>query len=156
MHFIEEIVAMGKIVVLLIFMISGANIKAEVSVYEDTVNKGMSKGERFEVIEKYMADFSKTVKEIENKVTDGQKKIKDLGDSINQINLKIAKLEEKKVAEKKADEKIDPKKLSEDLDKVKIDLENLKNVELGKITKDVDGLTNVVKSIQLIMKSQKL
>ncbi len=145
---------MGKILVLLIFMILGVNTRAEVSVYEDTVNKGMSKGERFEVIEKYMADFSKTVKDIETKVTDGQKKIKDLGESINQINLKITKLEEKKVENTKAEEKLDPKKLSEDLDKVKNDLENLKIVEIGKMSKEIEGLTNVVKSIQLMMKAQ--
>jgi uncharacterized coiled-coil protein SlyX len=135
-------------------MILGINTRAEVSVYEDTVNKGMSKGERFEVIEKYMADFSKTVKEIESKVSDGQKKIKDLSESINQINLKITKLEEKKVENTKAEEKIDPKKLSEDLDKVKLDLENFKKVEVGKMSKEIEGLTNVVKSIQLMMKAQ--
>jgi len=147
---------MGKILVLLIFMILGINTRAEVSVYEDTVNKGMSKGERFEVIEKYMADFSKTVKEIEIKVTDGQKKIKDLGDSINQINLKLTKLEEKKISEQKVEEKIDPKKLSEELDKVKVDLDNLKKIEMGKMNKEIEGLTGVVKSLQLILKSQKI
>lgn len=147
---------MSKLLVLLIFMIFGVNTKAQVSVYEDTVNKGMSKEERFEVIEKYMSDFSKTVKEIESKVDDGQKKIKSLSDSINQINLKITKLEEKKIESIKAEEKIDPKKLSEELDKVKNDLDNLKKIEVGKMSKDIEGLSNVIKSIQLIIKAQKL
>lgn len=146
---------MGKILVLLIFMILGSNTWAEVSVYEDTVNKGMSKGERFEVIEKYMSDFSKTMKDIETKVDDGQKKLKSLIDSINQINSKIAKLEEKKVEEKKTDEKTDPKKLAEDIEKIKTDFDDLKKNELGKMTKEMESLTGVVKSIQLIMKSQR-
>jgi chromosome segregation ATPase len=143
----------SKILVVLILVISTVNTWAETEVYQDTINKGMSKGERFEVLESYLTTLSKSVSGLESKLNENSEKMKSLEKLLMILKEEQNKLAMKKVGEDKPSET--DKKSDPELSKLKTELEALKSKDIEKLKDDIDALTSTVKSIQLIMKSQK-
>ena len=143
---------MSKILVVLIFVISSINIYAQ-GDYKSIDNQGMSKSEKFEVIDKYLQAINQSVKSLESKLDENGKKIKNLDEMI--VNIKKEMKELKDASQDKLGEVKDGKTKNPELDKLKNELEALKSKDIEKLHSEVQGLSDTVKSLMALMKSQK-
>jgi chromosome segregation ATPase len=138
--------AMGKLIFVPIFVIFSCLVFAEVSSYKETSNDGVSKHERLEGVEKHLIKITSAISSLEAKFDENAKKVKSLEDMIKNINQTLGK---EKLGEAKSDE------ASIDLKKMRSDLDTIKSKEIEKIKTEMKDLTDIIKSIQTIMKSQK-
>ncbi len=138
--------AMGKLIFVPIFIMFSCSVFSEVNTYSETSNDGISKHERLEGVEKHLIKITAAILGLEAKFDENAKKVKTLEDMIKNINQSLGK---EKLGEVKNEE------ASIDLKKMRTDLDAIKSKDIEKMKNEIQGLVDTIKSIQLIMKSQK-
>lgn len=140
---------MHILLIILVFTLCG-NAMGEIQGYESSDNTGLNKKERIDSIEKYLIDLSTSLKKMEAKFDEHAKKIIALEDVVKKLNERNQAQTANQLGEKKPESTGDQK----EMDKLKADILSLKNKDIEKLKTDIEDLTNVVKSLQLIIRSQ--
>jgi peptidoglycan hydrolase CwlO-like protein len=119
----------------------------ETPTYTETENTGLNKKERIDSIEKYLTDLANSIKKMETKFQENTTKLKDLEEIVNSL-----KKNEEKAASAKLGENAKPVTMPE-FQKLKTDLEALKNKDIEKLKSDIDVLSNSIFAIQGALKN---
>ena len=130
--------------------------EGKVQTYESGENVGLNKQERLEHVDTFLSTQNSSLKNMEKKLDDNAKKIKDLESIIKALKEHQAKTD--KALEDKIGEKANPtssasKELPE-AEKLKADILSLKNKDIEKLKNDLSDLSDTVKAIQATLKEQ--
>ncbi len=136
---------MRKIIFLFIFLLS-AEVSAQIKIYEDTDNTGINKLERIGVIEKYLIGLSQSLKSMEAKLEVNTLKLKTMEDNINSIKDKDLKSITAQLSEKTSAAAA-PSKDAAEIEKIKADIQTMKNDDIEKIKLDLQALSSAVKQL---------
>lgn len=149
---------MSKVFVLTLCLLAPiyfASAQAQVKSYESTDNTGINKKEQIEVIEKYLADLSGTLKTMEAKLDANTIKLKALEDVVKAIKEQDLKKIQDQIGEKKEASTSgtpEAKPNTEELDKIKADILAIKNEDIEKVQFEVRALNSSIEQIQQILK----
>ncbi len=128
---------------------------AEIKTYESTDNTGINKKEQIEVIEKYLANLSGTLKTMEAKLEANTVKLKSLEDVIKVLKEQDIKKIQDQLGEKKTPAAASAAPNTEELDKIKADILAIKNEDIEKVQIEVRSLNSSVEQIQQLLKINK-
>lgn len=148
-NFFSIIGPMKEIYAVKTFMLTGLllfsqSILADVEVYKDTENTGQNKLERLEGMEKYLVQFSASIKNLESKIEEQSKKMSSLEKEVNALK----ELEDKRTKTALGQVRNDPQAAMAEIEKLKADFTTLKNDDIEQIRQDLIMLNKTMKDIR--------
>lgn len=143
---------MQKVIITALILLNCNYLQAQTSIYQDTDNSGLNKKERIDNVEKYLTELSASVKKMEAKLDENDKKFKSFVEIVNVLKAKSEEAARTKLGEEK---KVD-KSSNPEIAKLQSELDSLKSKDIEKLKNEVQGLSDTLKAIQSTLKSQKL
>ena len=134
---------MKRTIVVLLTLMSFHSF-ATLPSYESTDNQSMTKGERFDSIEKQMMAISNAVNSFEKTLNENAKKIKDLENIIKTLKDQ----DNIKAKERVGEQPDDSKKTTDEMKKLKADMLSIKNQDIEKIKVDIHDINDAIKVLQ--------
>lgn len=124
-------------------------VYSDIPPYVSTENVGQNKKERIDSVEKYLIDLSVSLHNMEAKIDESAKKIKNIDDAVKQLKDLTNKKEQSAQDEKKSLASKEARVDKAEIDKLKEDILHLKNNDIEKLKLNFNELDESVKRLEL-------